>query len=79
MDDLYVSWVQPIKRARIHRGNCRHCNHGAGQTAQQTTGSGNTSWLGPMGLAEAEEEIRSLRKQGYRDLAKCGLCLRPGL
>jgi hypothetical protein len=37
--------MKPIERARIHKADCRDCNHGQGQLDQDKTGSGNSGWI----------------------------------
>lgn len=76
MDQFYVSWMKPIRRARIHRGACSNCNEGQGQLGQDKSGSGATGWLGPMSLEEAEAEAERFKQKGFTDVSFCGTCLR---
>lgn len=78
MTDFYVSRIEPMKRARIHRGSCRDCNDGRGQEGQHKTGSGNTGWSTAMTFAEAENVIAHYRMRGWTDIGNCGHCLRSG-
>jgi hypothetical protein len=76
MPEFFVSWMKPIKRARIHKAECSNCNDGAGQLGQDKTGSGNTGWDGPMTLEQAKALARRRTREGYTDVAFCGTCLR---
>lgn len=76
MTDFYVSFMKPIKRARIHKSECSNCNRGQGQLGQDKTGSGATGWSGAMSRQAAVELAQSYIRQGYKDVAFCGTCLR---
>lgn len=67
---LYVD--DPTDSARIHRGSCIWCNHGAG--VKETRLSDNR-WLGPFVLDDAVTEAKRI---GKRDTAGCGKCLPDG-
>jgi hypothetical protein len=73
---FYVSWMKPVKRARIHRGHCSHCNHGEGQVGQDKTGSDSTGWCGPYDLEGARAKAQAFVREGFTDVAFCGTCLR---
>ena len=58
------------KRARIHTGGCRYCNHGQGVGGDQT--NDDDKWHGPYStFAEAETKAASL---GQKDTRACGVC-----
>jgi hypothetical protein len=76
MPDFYVSWMKPIKRARIHTAECSNCNSGNGQAGQDKTGSGNTGWHGPFSFEGAQNRAEKLRREGFTDVDYCGTCLR---
>lgn len=76
MPDFYVSFMKPIKRARIHKGECSNCNNGQGQFGQDKTGSGATGWSEALSFEAAVARADRYRQQGYKDVAFCGTCLR---
>lgn len=76
MSDFYVSFMKPIKRARIHKGECSNCNNGKGQLGQDKTGSGATGWSEALPLDGAIALAARYVQQGYKDVAFCGTCLR---
>lgn len=76
MNDLWVSWMKPIGRARIHRGSCSNCNDGQGQAGQRKDKREVTGWHGPFDLSAAEAKATSLSRAGYQDVEFCGTCLR---
>jgi len=58
------------KRARIHTGECRYCNDGAGVGGN--TDNDDDKWHGPFNefaLAEA-----AANKLGQKDTRPCGVC-----
>lgn len=61
---LYEDMI--ARTAKVHRGECKHCNHGAG------TGRGrkpeDSRWLGPYG---SEAEIRSAPTKPHSTLQRC--------
>ncbi len=76
MTDFFVSWMKPIGRSRIHRGECSNCNNGQGQLGQDKNNSGNTGWDGPFSLEDAKTKLEDRGIQGFTDLGFCGTCLR---
>ncbi len=76
MTDFYVSWMKPIKRARIHKADCRNCNDGRGQLGQDKTGSGNTGWIEATTMERALEIASDFKRKGFTDVEFCGTCLR---
>lgn len=76
MPDFYVSFMKPIKRARIHKGECSNCNNGQGQLGQDKTGGGATGWSEALSLDAAVVLANHYREKGYKDVAFCGTCLR---
>ena len=76
MSDFYVSFMKPIKRARIHKGECSNCNNGQGQIGQDKTGGGATGWSAALSLEDATALAERYRQQGFTDVGFCGTCLR---
>ena len=64
---LYVDDVE--NSARIHKGSCSWCNHGAGVKKSRLP---DNRWLGPFILADAVKEAKHI---GKRHTAGCGWCL----
>ena len=59
------------KRARIHIGECRYCNHGAGIT-DADAGASDENWAGPFEtFGEADTGAKAT---GQRDVRPCGVC-----
>ena len=68
--DFWVYEHFSNKRARIHAGDCRYCNHGKGVGGDQT--NDDDKWHGPFAtFAEAEKTARSLKQ---KDTRACGVC-----
>ncbi len=68
----YVFWAKPIKWARVHRGDRRHCNDGKGQKGQHKTGSGATIWSRPFSTrAAAVVHMKTLKA---KNAGLCGHC-----
>ncbi len=58
------------KRARIHTGDCRYCNHGEGVGGDQT--NDDDKWHGPFAtFAEADTAAAALNQ---KDTRACGVC-----
>lgn len=74
---FWVSHMNPIKRARIHKGSCSHCNEGQGQVGQDKTDSGNTGWFGPFDTVAAAQAFMESKFPDFTDKGKCGHC-KPG-
>ncbi|KZL00515.1 hypothetical protein PsAD14_04080 [Pseudovibrio sp. Ad14] len=74
MQPFWLFKAPPHKRARIHRGDCSHCNYGSGQKNQHKKDSGPTKWTPFDTLAAAEKAMSGLQ---YEDTRLCGTCL-PG-
>jgi hypothetical protein len=67
----FVKVIPPSKRARIHKGSCKHCREGQGQE-NQDKGSGPTYWEGGFAtLREAQLVMAALR---YTDTGRCAHC-----
>ena len=71
---FFVKVIPPMKRARVHKGECRHCREGRGQAGQERGGSRPTYWRpeypapGYPILAEAQSFMAGL------DFTDTGLC-----
>lgn len=67
-------WVyedDPTRRARVHLGECPHCNHGRGR---KDTRLPNNRWHGAFATLDAAVE-KALNTPA-RDVAGCGHCLK---
>lgn len=70
---FYVFHATPMKRARIHLGDCKHCRDGRGQENQHKNLSGATGWDGPYAtLQEATAIMKAFR---FKDSGHCKYCL----
>ena len=68
--DFWVYEHFSNKRARIHTGTCRYCNHGKGVGGDQT--NDDDKWHGPFDtFAKAEKKAASLKQ---KDTRACGVC-----
>lgn len=76
----FVKVIPPSGRARIHTGECDHCNDGLGQV-NQDKGGGPTYWQpghpnpGYSTVSEAEAFMASLPPR-YTDTGKCPYCMK---
>lgn len=61
------------RRARIHRGECGHCNEGRGKTGLGPV-SQTGIWHGPFALSKAAEEAAGAL--GHADVRACRACSR---
>ncbi len=75
---FYVSYMTPVKRARIHKGSCPHCRDGKGQENQERNNSGHTGWSRPFVSLEEAETYMVEAFPGFSDIGKCGHC-KPGV
>jgi hypothetical protein len=76
---FFVKVIPPSKRARVHRGDCTHCNNGGGQENQDKSGS-PTYWIpappnAGMALSTAVAEMEKLT--GYQ-IGRCYYCEKSG-
>ena len=68
--DFWVYEHFSNKRARIHAGDCRYCNHGKGVGGDQS--NDDDKWHGPFStFAEADTHAASLKQ---KDTRACGVC-----
>jgi len=73
MDKFYVFHATPMRRARVHVGDCLYCRDGRGMENQDKNGSGATGWDGPYStLHEAEAKMAAFR---FPDTGRCKYCL----
>lgn len=71
----FMKVIPPMKRARVHRGECRHCRNGKGQE-HQDKGKGPTFWSNPFSdLTAAQSYMAGL---GYTNTGLCAYC-KPGV
>jgi hypothetical protein len=68
----YVFQAKPMGWARVHFGDCRHCNYGKGQPGQHKTGSGATGWFGP--FSSRDEAMAHMKKLKAKNAKPCGHC-----
>lgn len=66
----YENWRANGHQARIHRGDCGHCNEVSGQKGG--TRSDNGRWIGPFSTAE-EAEAAALQA-GVTAPRRCNSC-----
>ena len=67
---VYVDDV--TNRARLHRGSCKFCNHGAGVTATRRS---DNRWEGP--FTDPDDAATAAVCADKRDTKPCGHC-QPG-
>jgi hypothetical protein len=65
---VYENWTH--RRARIHRGECGHCNHGHG--AQVGASIKNGRWIGP--FADRSKAAAAADRLKHRDTSTCAAC-----
>lgn len=68
----YAFWVyedDPTNRARVHRGNCRYCNHGKGTRTKRLS---DNRWHGP--YSTSADAFATARRLGKRNTGGCGVC-----
>ena len=66
---VYENWTH--KKAIVHLGRCRHCNHGQGIHVRDSGRNGR--WLGPY---ESEDQCLQVAKSlNRRDTRTCNICL----
>jgi F-type H+-transporting ATPase subunit beta len=67
----YVYEDLPTSRARIHRANCRFCNHGNGLHGLRN--DQDCRWHGP--YTTLEEASRVMGHTGRKNTGVCTFCL----
>jgi hypothetical protein len=79
---FFVKVMPPIKRARIHVGDCKYCRDGQGME-NQDKGPGPTYWhpaypvLGLATVADAHAFVAQLGDR-YKDIGECHYCMSGG-
>jgi hypothetical protein len=73
----YVSHMTPMKRARIHKGDCVHCRDGQGQENQEKNNSGATGWSQRFETLAEAEAYMDREFPRFTDKGKCNYC-NPG-
>lgn len=68
--DFYVYQNWHRERARLHRGECRHCREGQG--SQPVDSGRNGKWHGPIEERKAAQLL--LDSFGYADAKECPFC-----
>jgi len=61
----YLFYAPTEKLARVHVGDCRHCNHGKGPLGRPGTGS-RSAWSGP--FATCKEAVAQIEKSQSKKL-----------
>ncbi len=73
--NYYIYENSVHKYAKIHVGDCPHCNEGQGTRGLNDDDRVRDEWHGPFDrLEDAERQQKSLR---VKDKTKCGHCCRP--
>ena len=67
--EFWVYEDDPTNRARVHRGDCRFCNHGKGVRTERDL---NNRWHGP--FSTCGDAFAAMRRLGKRDTGGCGAC-----
>jgi hypothetical protein len=76
---FFVMVNRPMKRARIHAGDCKYCRDGQGQ--EQNKGAGRTCWHpaypepGYRTVSEAWAFMDALGRR-YDDASRCSHCMK---
>lgn len=66
---VYENWTADGHKAKVHRGDCSHCNGGRGKDPDASDRNGQ--WRGPFATrAEAAEQAKSLT----RNASDCAFC-----
>lgn len=72
MSSFYVFYGPPRRRARVHRGDCPHCNEGHGQKGQDRKADGPTQWFGP--FSTQAEALGHMKTLDAKDAQLCAVC-----
>ena len=73
---VYENWtVVAGGKARVHRGECRYCNHGAGQRIYPNPSGRNGRWHGP--FATEHDAMNFANSLGRQDV-RWGKCCEGG-
>ena len=64
---VYENWT--VKRARIHRSECPHCNYG--RDTHSTANEHNGKWHGPFATAAIATQAAQLTGQL---VSRCAIC-----
>ena len=67
----YLFYAPTEKLARVHVGDCRHCNHGKGPSLRRGTRARST-WSGP--FATCEEAVAQMKILNLRNSKTCSHC-----
>jgi hypothetical protein len=68
----FVFVAKPLRRARVHLADCKHCRNGQGQENQDKNGSGATEWFGPFG--SRDDAFAKMMALHPKDHGACGHC-----
>ena len=69
-NDFYVYEDITVHTATVHHGDCRWCNHGAGQWGSRN--ERESTWHGPYGSESAARSAPIRANSMFRD---CGSCM----
>lgn len=72
MSEYWLYHDRAIKRARLHRSECSHCNNGRGHLTKPRVPGGETVWYPFNTLDAATRVIDALN---YKDKGICKACL----
>ncbi len=72
--NFYVGHVAPLKRARVHRGDCPQCLDGQGQEPLPKDAKGRTAWSKPFATAVEARAYMTKTFAGYKSMALCPAC-----
>lgn len=67
---VYENWRAGPHKAKIHKGDCKFCNHGKGIHAM--AGDENGTWHGPFDTVQ--EAINAAHQTGGH-VSPCGICV----
>ena len=71
---FYVFYSKSRQRIRVHKAECKHCNHGKGHEYQEKGGTGVTGWMGPYSTLEDTDKV--MDAFGPSNRGHCYVCLR---
>lgn len=66
---IYENWM--VNKAKVHRGNCSHCNHGKGQNKPKEEGE-HGKWHGS--YLTRDEAWESAKRLGQKNTGYCTFC-----
>ena len=67
---FYENWQANGKQAKIHKGECAHCNYGEGQRKEKTNNNGK--WHGQFN--SFEDAMNNAQLLNNYVITCCGIC-----